>query len=162
LSRIRPLEPADRPWVEEFLRDRWGTPEAVARGRVYLPADLPGFAAFEDDRVVGLVTFELQGVDCEIVTIDALEQGRGIGTALVDAVADAARAAGCARLRLITTNDNLRALRFYQRRGFRLAALYPDALEVSRRLKPSISEVGQHGIPLRDELELVRDLTPPA
>ena len=70
----------------------------------------------------------------------------------------AARAGQCTRLWLITTNDNLRALRFYQRRGFRLAALHRDALETSRRLKPSISEIGFHGIPLRDELELERSL----
>jgi GNAT superfamily N-acetyltransferase len=158
VTEVRPLVPDDRTWVEWLLRERWGALEAVARGRVYLPADLPGFAAFEGDSVVGLVTYELQGADCEIVTIDALEEGRGVGTELVEAVARVSREAGCRRLKLITTNDNLRALRFYQRRGFRLDALYPGALEVSRRLKPSISEVGAHGIPLRDELELVRDL----
>jgi ribosomal protein S18 acetylase RimI-like enzyme len=156
--QVRQLDPDDRPWVEDFLRERWGAPEVVARGRVYHPLELPGLAAFDGEEIVGLVTYELQGEDCEIVTIDALEEGRGIGTRLVEAVAAAAREAGCRRLRLITTNDNLRALRFYQCRGFRLAALYPDALEISRRLKPSISRVGAHGIPLRDELELVRDL----
>jgi ribosomal protein S18 acetylase RimI-like enzyme len=156
-SAVRPLGSADRQWVEELLRERWGAPEVVARGRVYHPLELPGFAVFDGERVVGLVTYELQGEDCELVTIDALEEGRGVGTELVEAVAGAAREAGCRRLRLITTNDNLRALRFYQRRGFRLAALYPDALEASRRLKPSISTVGAHGIPLRDELELVRE-----
>ena len=82
----------------------------------------------------------------------------GAGTALIEAVAGAARAAGCARLWLITTNDNLRALRFYQRRGFRLAALHRDALARSRELKPSIAEIGLDGIPLRDELELELDL----
>ena len=66
----------------------------------------------------------------------------------------AAREAGCGRVWLITTNDNLRALRFYQRRGFRLVAVHPDALERSRELKPSIPEIGLDGIPLRDELEL--------
>jgi Acetyltransferase (GNAT) family len=64
------------------------------------------------------------------------------------------REAGCRRVWLITTNDNLRALRFYQRRGFRLVAVHPDALARSRELKPSIPEIGLDGIPLRDELEL--------
>jgi len=81
-------------------------------------------------------------------------QAVGSGTALMEAVAAAARDAGCRRVWLITTNDNLRALRFYQRRGFRLAALHRDALDRSRELKPSIPDVGLDGIPLRDELEL--------
>ncbi len=73
---------------------------------------------------------------------------------LIEAVKQAAVSAGCRRLWLITTNDNLHALRFYQKRGFRLVAVYPNALEESRRLKPEIPLVGLDGIPLRDELEL--------
>ncbi len=57
---------------------------------------------------------------------------------------------------MVTTNDNLRALGLYQRRGFRLAALRCGAVDQGRRLKPEISEVGEGGIPLHDELELVR------
>jgi len=66
----------------------------------------------------------------------------------------AAAAAGCTRLWLVTTNDNVEALRFYQKQGFRLVALYPNALEASRRLEPDLPLVGRHGIPLRDEIEL--------
>jgi hypothetical protein len=56
---------------------------------------------------------------------------------------------------VVTTNDNLGALRFYQRRGFVLAALRPGAITEARRtLKPEISEIGADGIPIRDELEL--------
>jgi ribosomal protein S18 acetylase RimI-like enzyme len=77
-----------------------------------------------------------------------------VGSALIAAVRAAAQAAGCRRLWLVTTNDNTRALRFYQKRGFRLAALYPNAMERYRRLKPQIPELGLDGIPLRDEIEL--------
>ena len=71
----------------------------------------------------------------------------------------AAREAGCRRLWLVTTNDNVDALRFYQRRGFRLTELQAGAVDVSRAtLKPSIPEVGDHGIPIRDELVLERSL----
>jgi ribosomal protein S18 acetylase RimI-like enzyme len=91
---------------------------------------------------------------CEVISIDALEEGRGIGSALLLAVVYAAGSAGCRRVWLITTNDNVNALRFYQKRGFRLVALYPDAVTASRRIKPEIPLVGNDGIPLRDELEL--------
>jgi len=73
---------------------------------------------------------------------------------MLEAVAAVAREEGCRRVWLITTNDNLRALRFYQRRGFHLVAMHPNALARSRELKPSIPEIGLDGIPLRDELEL--------
>jgi hypothetical protein len=43
------------------------------------------------------------------------------------------------------------APRFYQRRGFRLAALHRSATDDSRvRLKPEIPETGAHGKTLRD------------
>ena len=91
---IRQLADADRGWVERLIVERWGTGGVVGRGRVWNPAELPGFAAFEDERCVGLVTYELDEEACEVVTLDALEEGRGIGTALLRAVEDMARAAG--------------------------------------------------------------------
>lgn len=103
---------------------------------------------------VGLATYHLDGDSCEIVTLDSLVEGRGIGSALVAEIEKAATAAGCRRLWLVTTNDNLAALRFYQKRGFVLVAVHPNALEQSRQLKPSIPTVGVDGIPLRDEIEL--------
>lgn len=151
---IRPLVDADREWVEPLVVERWGEPIVVGRGRVWTPAELPGFAAFEDDRCVGLVTYELDGPACEIVTIDALEEGRGVGTALLAAVGAAAREAKCDRLRLLTTNNNLRALAFYQKRGFRLVDLVPGAIDEERKRKPSIPEVDSAGLPIRDELHL--------
>lgn len=150
---VRPLGDDDRKWVRAKLAELWGE-TVVSRGRVHDPAALPGFVAEKGGDRVGLATYRIEDGDCEVVTIDAFPQGGGAGTALLDAAAAAARDAGCRRLWLITTNDNLRALRFYQRRGFRLAALHRDALVRSRELKPSIPEVGMDGIPLRDELEL--------
>jgi GNAT superfamily N-acetyltransferase len=151
---VRPLAEGDRNWVEPLIVERWGDPIVVGRGRVWRPAELPGFAAFEDDRCVGLVTYEIEGDALEIVTIDALVEGQGIGTALLRAVEEVARAQGCRRLRLVTTNNNLRALLFYQRAGFRLVALVPGAVEESRKLKPSIPELDAAGLPIRDELHL--------
>lgn len=151
---IRPLTEADRAWLEEFVPERWGAPTVVGHGRVFRVAELPGFVALEEDEPVGLVTYSIEGEACELVTIDSLREGVGIGSSLLEAVERSARDAGCRRLWLITTNDNLRMLRFAQRRGFSLVALHPNALEESRRLKPEIPLLGLHGIPMRDELEL--------
>jgi N-acetylglutamate synthase-like GNAT family acetyltransferase len=151
---VRALTPQDASFVASFIAERWGSEVVVSRGRVHRPVELPGFVATEAGRTAGLATYRVDGDECELVTIDADPPGRGAGSALVAAVAAAARDLGCRRLWLVTTNDNLRALRFYQRRGFELAALHRGAVDEARRLKPEISLVGFHGIPLRDELEL--------
>ena len=137
-----------------MILERWGDTVVVGRGEVWIPAELPGFAAFEGDHCTGLVTYKIDGEACEIVTIDALEESKGIGTALLEAVVAVAREAGCTRVQLLTTNNNLRALAFYQKRGFRLVGLIPGAIDEERSLKPSIPEFDSAGLPIRDELHL--------
>ena len=80
-------------------------------------------------------------------------ENRGIGSALIERVRAITAARGCRALRLITTNDNLRVIGFYQKRGFVLTRVNVDALEQSRKLKPGIPLVGEHGIPLLHEIE---------
>jgi ribosomal protein S18 acetylase RimI-like enzyme len=148
------LTGADRDWVERTIVERWGEPIVVGRGGVWKPAELPGFGAFEGEECVGLVTYDVDGDACEVVTIDALLEGVGIGTALLEHVVETARKAGCSRVQLMTTNNNLRALAFYQKRGFRLVALRPGAIDEERKLKPSMPTVDSRGLPIRDELHL--------
>ncbi|HUV30893.1 MAG TPA: GNAT family N-acetyltransferase [Acidobacteriota bacterium] len=151
--KIRPVTKDDRPWVLEVVRG-WGADFIVTRGRIVYPSEIPGFIAESSDgRKSGLVTYEIFDDQWEIVTLDALTRRSGIGTALTTRVREAAVAAGCKRLWLITTNDNLDAIRFYQRRGFTIAAVHLNALAHSRELKPAIAEIGLYGIPLRDEIE---------
>jgi ribosomal protein S18 acetylase RimI-like enzyme len=156
LSRlhVRHREESDRDEVEAFLAERHSA--RVARlGRLEQPLDHPALVAERDGALAGVLTFVLGEGDCEILTLHAAKRFGGTGTALVEAVEALATEAGCQRLWLITTNDNVDALRFYQRRGFRLAALHRGAVDRSReQLKPEIPRVGDHGIDLRDELEL--------
>jgi ribosomal protein S18 acetylase RimI-like enzyme len=159
MPTVRPLIDDDRSWLTGFMTERWGTPVAAGGGRLHRLDDLPGFAAVSaDGTVAGVVTYLIEADACEVVSIDSVIQGEGVGTALLEAACEAAAAAGCRSVRLITTNDNLDALRFYQRRGFALTELRPNAVNESRRLKPQIPLVGAHGIPIRDELVLVREL----
>ena len=118
------------------------------------PAALPGFVAVGEGGPVGLLTYSIQGERCEIVTLNSFIEGRGVGTRLVESAKGVASESGCTKLWLITTNDNLEALRFYQKRGFVLVAVHRNALDLSRRLKPEIPALGRHAIPLRDEIEL--------
>ena len=151
---IRALTDEDREWALSLLTDRWVTPRIVTRGRVHEADKLPGFIAVEDEEPKGLLTYRVEDEECEVVTLDAVTFGRGIGSALMRALLEKARLDGWRRVRLITTNDNTRALRFYQRLGFELVAIHRNAISESRRLKPEIPEKGCDGIPIRDEMEL--------
>lgn len=151
---IRPIDRADRNWIAQFLDKHWGSTRIVTRGQVYLAHLLPGFIAEDGDEKVGLVTYRIDGDECELITLNSTRENEGIGTALLDAVRQAALEEGCKRIWLITTNDNLPALRFYQKRDLRLVAVYPSALDQSRKVKPEIPLFGIDGIPLRDEIEL--------
>ncbi len=155
---IRRLTTEDAPWVSTFWIEHWGSEIMVLHGEICNSTGLPGFVAENDGRVLGLATYRFVGPDCELMSLDSMLECRGIGTALLESVIEAARTASCPRLYLTTTNDNMYALRFYQKRGFRLINLRPGALDESRRIKPSIPLIGNHGIPLRDELELEKTL----
>ena len=137
-----------------LVAELWGSELVAVHGTVLRPAEMPGFIAERSRRVVGLLTYQLAGTSLEIVTLNAIERRAGVGTRLIEAVASAARHFGCREIRLTTTNDNVDALRFYQRRGFRLAELRPGAVDRSREQKPQIPRVGDYGIPLHDEIDL--------
>lgn len=134
-----------------MMSSLWGSDVVVAHGEVYEPASLPGLVAEENDRPVGLLTYHVEDDVCEVVTIDAFERRRGIGTALIEAL----KSDGHDRLRLVTTNDNIAAQRFYEKLGFRLVAVREGAVDRSRIRKPEIPRFGQDGTPIRDELEYV-------
>jgi ribosomal protein S18 acetylase RimI-like enzyme len=151
---IRPLNDNDKAWVINLLKEWWAGPLQVTRGRVLHADELPGFIAVLNGEPSGLATYRIEGDRCEITTMNSLAEGKGIGTALINTVKETAIAAGCKRLWLITTNDNTNALHFYQKRGFVIAAVYCNALEESRKLKPEIPLLGNDGIPIRDEIEL--------
>jgi ribosomal protein S18 acetylase RimI-like enzyme len=151
---VRAVTPADAGWIRQHVTDRWRAETIVAHGEVFRPHELPGFIALWDGEPVGLVTYRVDGDGCEIVTIDTTRPGSGIGTRLIETVKEVAEQARCRRLWLLTTNDNLHALGFYQKRGFSLVRVHVGAANVARRLKPSIPLIGFQGIPVRDDIEL--------
>jgi ribosomal protein S18 acetylase RimI-like enzyme len=150
---LRATRSEDRAWIAAALESEWGSVAVVSRGRLTEDASgLAGLVAESDGRPAGYALLRFEGEAGEVVTLHTLERGAGIGTALLErARAEAARA-GCERLWLVTTNDNVEAIRFYQRRGWDWVGFHRDALAGSRRLKPAIPEIGAHGIPLRHEL----------
>jgi GNAT superfamily N-acetyltransferase len=155
---LRPLEDAERPWLESFLDEHWGGADMLMRGELHDLRGASAIVATQDGNRVGLLTYLVRGDSCEITSLDSLIGGQGVGTALLAEVGRIARMHRCRRLHVVTTNDNVDALRFYQKRGFVLSELRRDAITHGRRLKPTIAWLGAYGIPLRDELELERVL----
>jgi N-acetylglutamate synthase-like GNAT family acetyltransferase len=152
---VRDRSEDDLPWIAELLRERWGDTIVVVHGEAIDAMTLPALIAGARQ---GLATYRVRDQEAELVTLDAVTPRREIGTELLNALVERLTEQGVRRLSVTTTNDNLAALAFYQRRGFRFRRLRPGAVEDARRLKPAIPLLGENGIPIRDEIDLCRDL----
>ena len=151
---LRRLAKNDVPRLRQFWIEHWGGEEMIARGRIYRPEQLDGFVVEDGEAWIGLITFAIEDAECEVTSLDSLREGQGIGSKLLEQVMEEARAGGCKRLFLITSNDNLHALGFYQKRGFELVTIYRGAINETRKIKAGIPLIGYNNIPLRDEIEL--------
>jgi N-acetylglutamate synthase-like GNAT family acetyltransferase len=158
-SPIQAISLEDSEQVRTLLCQRWGDSEIISRGKVLDTSILPGFIAKDSEgKVLGIVTLNFENDSCEIVTLDTFEKRQGFGRALFEATLESARAQRISRLWLITTNDNVNAIGFYQKVGMRMIAIHLDAVTDARKLKPEIPLVAYNGIPIRDEIEFEIEL----
>ena len=155
---IQPVCINSSPALCTFLIQHWGGETIVSRGRIHNVTSLNGFAMMHGMELLGLITYVIRGDACEVVTLDSVVENQGIGAALLNAVSVHAKAQGCSRLWLITSNDNIQAIRFYQKRGFTMSALHVNAIMEARRLKPQIPLIGFDGIPILHEIEFEKAL----
>lgn len=151
---IQPIPPELRPWATALITEHWCSHMIMSRLAWFDTRELPAYVAFHDEQPAGLATYIIKHDECELVTLNSLIEGKGIGTALLNAVADVSRGAKCKRMFLTTANDNLRALQFYQKRDMRIVAVHKGAIDAAREAKQNIPLLGYHDIPMRDELEL--------
>jgi GNAT superfamily N-acetyltransferase len=158
--RVRATTIADRAAVLAFVRDQWGDEVVVGHDEVMRPVDLSGYVAMAGDRIVGLATFRVSGNAVELVTIDRVVPDQGLGTDLLSHVEREALESRYRSVWLVTTNDNLHALGFYQRRGYRIVRVDPGAVDRARAMKPTIPLLGNDEIPIHDELVLEKRLGP--
>jgi N-acetylglutamate synthase-like GNAT family acetyltransferase len=157
--KIEPISVQDLDTVQEIVTRVWEDAIIVVHNDAYHIAHLNGIKAVIDECIVGCLHYQVREQECEILSLVSLQENQGIGSALLATVEAIAKSQNCKKLTLITTNDNLHALGFYQRTGFRLSALYPGQVEVSRKIKPSIPLIGANNIPLRDELKLEKTIS---
>lgn len=153
---ISPLD--DLAEVQLLLRRRWGE-TLIMHGRTWMLGEYSALAARgEGAEILGLATYFIQKNTVLVLTIDNYSEIKGIGTRLLEALAERGRAAGANTIRVMTTNDNTPALRYFQLIGFNLVAFYPGAINTYRIFAPTLPEKGVDGINVRDAIELERPL----
>ena len=136
-----------------MLTTAWGSVLVARKGELLDLTAFPGFVAALDGADVGLAVLAERGADYEVVSLSTTVEGKGVGRALLTRCVADARSRGCGRLWLTTTNNNVRAIDFYQRFGLDLCAFYRNGAEASRRVKPSIPLRDERGVPVAHELE---------
>ena len=155
---IEEVDDNSRDKVVKNIIKQWGSSNIITKGTVHDTMILPGFVAMEGGNIKGIVMYCIENDECEIITLDSFLSNTGIGSQLIEKVEETALNKKCKRIWLITTNDNSYAIRFYQRRGYDLKAIYHDAIIESRKFKPEIPLIGLDDIPLRHELEFEKIL----
>lgn len=151
---IKKIEENDKQLIIDYLLSEWGSTVLVLReGEIFDLQDEEGFIAYHGDTVTGLITYRITGHICEILSLNSNIENHGLGSSLIEKVIECAQLNKCDLLRVITTNDNLRAMGFFQKRGFHLVKLYVNAMDYVRKVKPDIPLLGDNNIPLNDELE---------
>ena len=151
---IHAINQNNRSRINAFIIQHWFTPEMIVHGECIDLGKADGLYAIEHNEIAGLVTYRIRQNEMEILSLDSVYENRGIGTALLNAAVHKAAEQHCSRIMLITTNDNLNALRFYQKRGFDMVRLYRNYVEQARKRKPEIPLTGENGIPIKHEIEL--------
>ncbi|EQB90427.1 N-acetylglutamate synthase-like GNAT family acetyltransferase [Clostridium punense] len=150
---IEKISTENRKEINDFIFKQWFSTDMVVRGKIIDMTTLDGFVVYNNGEILGLITYKIESAECEIMSLDSLKEKNGIGTLLVDKVIVLARKIECTKVKLITTNDNLNAMGFYQKRGFDMVNIYHNAVEDARKLKPSIPLMGEYNIPLKHEIE---------
>ena len=148
----------NRQQINAFISQRWFSTQMIILGEIVDMTRVEGIVAMDGDEIMGLITYRIFDKVCEITSLDSLREGQGIGTALLEQVIAIARAKTCQKVSVVTTNDNIHAIGFYQKRGFDLVKLHHNSIKQARTLKPEIPLTGQNGIPIRHELQFELNL----
>ena len=151
--KIRPAASADNKWLEELMNRDWGGLPLVIRGKKFYPSQLDGIIAENENGIAGFLFYEVRDKDCEIIVFEVFDKFKGTGTSILDNLKEVAKDKKCQRIYLMTTNDHLDALRFYQKRGFHICGIHIDSVKNSIKIKPTIGMIGDHDIPVRDEID---------
>ena len=138
-----------------------GGAQIVSNGVLHTLSDHNAIVALSEDQRVGFAVYRLDLPEAELLAIRAVQQWGGVGTMLIQNVERRVKAKGAQKLWLCTTNDNISAIQFYQRRGYRFRALHAGEFQNVLKIKGFDADtpvVGQNRIVIRDELVFEKTL----
>jgi len=153
---VREANDADRRAARELFQRDFGRTRIIAFGEVMDIDQMPALVALMHREPSGALAYRLLGDALHIVALatDPMWQRSGVGSHLVAEAELLARRLALSRLLVATTNDNLPALYFYQRRGFRLIGAAVESVIAQTQEV----HAGFGGIHVRDELHLAKQL----
>ncbi|MHC4695506.1 MAG: GNAT family N-acetyltransferase [Planctomycetota bacterium] len=154
------IRDGDREEVAQFIEKHWHSRLVMSRGCQFYPHQERGFFERRGGHIVGLLTYHIDGKSMEILTLNSTLSGHGIGSSLMLSAIEIARTCNCNQVALTTTNDNLRAIGFYQRLGFRMVEVNAGVVDEARKTKPQIPKIGERGIPIHDEIVMELAIKP--
>lgn len=156
-NRADEIIPVDSEWraeIDRLIEREWAGPMVATNGVLHNTSQAEGFVFLSSGQLAGYLLYCLEKGECEVLVLHSLAENRGVGSALLRSAVQKAKQGGCGRIWLVTTNDNVRAVRFYQRFGVELKAVRIGAMDQARAsLKPSIPLIGSDGIPIKHEFE---------
>lgn len=155
---LRQKNESDDKWIEGLFKEYWAEDFVVTRGHIHYAIKIPSLIAELDNQKVGCLTYCIKNNECEVVSLISLKEKVGIGSLLLKAIEVIAKELKCNRVWIITTNDNSKAIEFYENRGYHVCRIYENAIDQSRKLKPSIPLTNSEGVPIKDEIELQKEL----
>lgn len=156
---VKILGKSDLALAVKLVDELWGDTKMVLRGQLIDVNDADGaVVVYDSAAIVGLLSYIILEGKFEILTFNSLVEHKGVGRMLMDVALQIAKEHHYKEVWVLTTNDNTRALKFYQRYGFSLVQVNFGALDVSRKLKPQIPLYGADNIRLEHEFILKMDL----
>ena len=138
--------------VSEIIKG-WGSDVLVSRGKPHKARDLEGILVYENEKIIGLGLYYIKNNECEIVLLETFAQNKGIGTRIIERIIEIAKENKYKKIWLVTTNSNINAIKFYQKKGFDISNIYINAMDEARKIKPEIPKMTDNGIKIKDEIE---------
>ena len=153
----REASAGEREAALDLFRRDFGRVRIVAFGEAVLLAEVPGLIVAEmEGEISGALAWRRAGDAVQVIALaaDPMWQRSGVGGHLLAEAELVARREAVDRVVVSATNDNLPALYFYQRRGYRLT----EIVRGGGHEAAAPVTTGFADIPVLDELRLEKTL----
>ncbi|KAF0229555.1 MAG: hypothetical protein FD175_1893 [Beijerinckiaceae bacterium] len=150
---LRPIE--DKSEIAAFMVGTWGSTRMMVAMQVYDVMAIEATGLYDaENKLVAFASWALRDKTAYLCALHALVEGKSYARHLLAALMPVLKDKGARTIRAMITNDNMPALTFYQKNGFRFATLYVGGVDAYRPTMPGMRTHGYQDIPIRDALEL--------